>query len=121
MEKSIVVLAEHFEGEVRPVTYELLSGAAEIAAVQPAPIHVVVLGGGEVEGPARRIAGQTGTHVIAVMNPDLFRYNGELYKTLLGNFFRNSIPPTCWPPTRPGEWISCRDWPSAWGAGAFRP
>jgi electron transfer flavoprotein alpha subunit len=92
MEKSIVVLAEHFEGEVRPVTYELLSGAAEIAAVQPAPIHVVVLGGGEVEGLARRIAGQTGAHVIAVMNPDLLRYNGELYKALLGNLLPELDP-----------------------------
>ena len=80
--KSIVVIAEHFEGQIRPVTYELIACAIVLQQFNPLVIKVILLGD-DVAGLAREIAEKSGQDVLAVRVPDLIRYNGEAYRKLL--------------------------------------
>jgi electron transfer flavoprotein alpha subunit len=76
MEKSIVVVAEHAAGRIKPATYELLAFAAKIKEARPLPITVVILGE-EVVDLAREIADNCGYDVTAVQIPGMAYYNGE--------------------------------------------
>ena len=82
MEQSIIIIAEHFEGELRPVTYELVGFALQLQRFCPAGIKLVVLGD-DVGGLAREAAGSTGLDVVAVNMRGLGTYNGEVYKHML--------------------------------------
>jgi electron transfer flavoprotein alpha subunit len=82
MTKRIVVIAEHFRGRLTPVTFELLTCATEIQRFVKVPISVVVLGN-RVEELAHEIAGASGLEVIAIQDPGLISYNGEIYKKIL--------------------------------------
>ncbi|UCH22451.1 MAG: electron transfer flavoprotein subunit alpha/FixB family protein [Deltaproteobacteria bacterium] len=78
----ILVIAEHFEGKLKPVTLELLTCAEKIRQFQKSSIIVTVLGD-NVQALAERLAKDHGVNVIAVHNPHLQYYNGEIYKTIL--------------------------------------
>jgi electron transfer flavoprotein alpha subunit len=93
MTKRIVVIAEHFNGRLAPVTFELLACALEIQRFRQVPISVVVLGD-RVEGLAHEIAGASGLEVTAIQDPDLITYNGEIYKNILGEFLPE-LSPVC--------------------------
>ena len=93
MTKRIVVIAEHFNGKLVPVTFELLACALEIQRFRKVPISVVVLGD-RVEDTAHEIAGASGLEVIAIKDPDLITYNGESYKNILGELLPE-LSPVC--------------------------
>ena len=79
---SIVVIAEHFEGKIRPITYELVHFAEALQQVSPAPIKILVLGE-KVETLAKSLAGTTGKDVLGIHSPQLAQYNGQAYKSVL--------------------------------------
>ncbi|MBW2411654.1 MAG: hypothetical protein JRF72_17800, partial [Deltaproteobacteria bacterium] len=55
MKSSIIVIAEHMEDQVRPVTYELVECALRLQATTAIPIKVIILGD-RVGDLAREIA-----------------------------------------------------------------
>jgi electron transfer flavoprotein alpha subunit len=82
MASSIIVIAEHFEGQTRPVTYELIACAVKLQRFKPLPIKVMILGD-DVAELAREIAEISGQDVRAIQVPSLHCYNGETYRGLL--------------------------------------
>jgi electron transfer flavoprotein alpha subunit len=80
--KLMLIVAEHFEGKLKPVTLELLTCADMIQQFQKTSVRVVLLGD-DIEATANRLAEDHGLNVIAVRNPHLKSYNGEVYKTIL--------------------------------------
>jgi len=84
MTPPIIVIAEHFQGTISAVSYELISCALEIQRLKPAPIKVIVLGD-DIAGPSKAFAENTGLDVIGIQVPGLVTYNGEVYKTILGS------------------------------------
>jgi len=89
--KSIWVLAEHSDGFVQPVTYEVLTFADKVARAIQGKISVVVLA-----HPARPMAGQiaerTGFDVIGVDTETACHYNGEAYRNLLNSLALSGPP-----------------------------
>ncbi len=79
---SIVVIAEHFKGEIRPVTYELVHFAEALQHFRPAPIQMLVLGE-KVDDLAESLATKTGKDVLGIAAPQLAQYNGQAYKSVL--------------------------------------
>jgi electron transfer flavoprotein alpha subunit len=82
MAQNLVIVAEHFQGELAPVTYELVAFAEAMQALMPMDYRAVILGDA-VEGLARELSEETGTEVIAVQSPQLALYNAEAYKEAL--------------------------------------
>jgi electron transfer flavoprotein alpha subunit len=82
MKQSIIVIAEHMEGRVRPVTYELVECALRLQSTTTMPIKVFILGE-DVADLAREIAESSGQDVSSVQVPGLAEYQGEVYRDLL--------------------------------------
>lgn len=92
MKNSIIVIAEHADGQVRPVTYELIAFAKKLQALQSLAIKVLILGA-EVLNPAKEIAAMAGLAVRCFEIPHMPDYNGELYRKVLSEHLR-AAPPT---------------------------
>ncbi len=82
MKSSIIVIAEHMEGQVRPVTYELVECALRLQATTAMPIKVIILGH-HVGDLAREIADTSCQDVSAVRVQGLAEYHGETYHDVL--------------------------------------
>jgi len=80
--KLILIVAEHIDGKLKPVTFELLTCADVIQQFQKTSVCVVLLGD-DIEAMANRLAEDHGLEVIALRNPHLKSYNGEIYKSIL--------------------------------------
>ncbi|MBW2615963.1 MAG: electron transfer flavoprotein subunit alpha/FixB family protein, partial [Deltaproteobacteria bacterium] len=93
MTKRIIVIAEHFQGKLAPVTFELLACALEMERFGLGPINVVVLGD-SVEDLAHEIAVTSGMEVTAIQELNLKNYNGEIYKNILGELLPE-LSPAC--------------------------
>ncbi len=94
MGNNIVVIAEHADGQVKPVTYELISFAKKLQRTSRSnPIRVLLLAD-EVDDPAREIADNTGLDVTAMHIPKMANYNGELYTHALAELLAG-LPPSC--------------------------
>jgi len=92
MQHSIVVIAEHADGQIRPVTYELVAFAKKLPrATRSIPIRAILLAD-EVTGLAQEIADHTGLDVIAVKIPEMANYNGELYTHALADLLVDLHP-----------------------------
>ena len=78
----ILIIAEHFDGKLKPVTFELLACADMIRQFQELGIRIVLLGD-DIKAMANRLAQNHGFDVIAVCNPHLKSYNSEVYKIIL--------------------------------------
>lgn len=91
MNGNIIVIAEHSEGQVAPITYELLAMADEIKQLRSLDLKVIVLGS-DPEGLSKEIAQSTGASVIAVRNQHLESYNAELYKQVLSDMLPQFDP-----------------------------
>jgi len=88
---SIVVIAEHFQGEIRPITYELVHFAEELGQFRSAPIKILVLGE-KVEALAKSLAETTGKDVLGIRSPQLAQYNGQVYKSVLHDILGEHPP-----------------------------
>lgn len=84
MEQSIIVIAEHLDGQIRQVTYELIACAVKLQRFKSLPIKVMVMGD-DVAGLAREIAQNSGQDIMAIQVPNLHCYNGETYTDILQN------------------------------------
>jgi len=102
MGKMIVVIAEHFQGEPRPVTYELLAFASQLQRLFPSVVKVLIIGD-DVERMAKKMARDTGLDVVGIQGSNLPSYNAELYLSILEELLRDLHPDyTCVPHTTQG-------------------
>lgn len=94
--KPILVIAEIFDGHIRPVTWELAAAARKIQTDQtqkqifPA-IHIIV----PAEAPlplAEKISTRTGMDVIGLQIPGLKAYTSDVYIHCLGKLIRKMNP-----------------------------
>lgn len=88
---AIVVIAEHFQGEIRPVTYELVHFAEMLQQRRPATIRILVLGD-KVDELAKILAKKTGKDVLGLWAPQLAPYNGQAYKSVLHEALEKCVP-----------------------------
>ena len=79
MKAQIIVIAEHTENCILPVTYESLSFAMELGERLGLNVLVLILGK-TVEAMAKKLAKRTGIYVIGVEGEQLEFYNAEVYK-----------------------------------------
>ena len=80
--RPVAVIVEHDNGDIRPVTYELLAVAREIQSFNSGRITAIILGHAVSEA-ADRIAQETGCDITVVSHESLRYYNGETYKHVL--------------------------------------
>ena len=80
--QSIVIIAECFEGEIRPVTYESIGFAETLQQLRPARIKILVLGD-DVEKMATDLAQTSGKDVLGINVPQLSQYNGQVYQSVI--------------------------------------
>ena len=91
MTNEIAVIAEHADGRVNPVTYELIAFAKKFPKAISQAIRVLILGA-EIQNPAREIADECGLDVTGFEVPDMPVYNGELYNKILAQHFSAARP-----------------------------
>ena len=84
MKQTIVVIVEHFSGQIKPVTRELVSCAQRLQKNKASSIRAVILDDDPAE-LAREVADTWGLEVTAVRIPGLTSYNGEIYKNVLSD------------------------------------
>jgi electron transfer flavoprotein alpha subunit len=82
MKNQIIVIAEHADGQINPVTYEMIAFAKKLQASMSLNIKVIILGA-EILKPSTEIAENSGLEVMAFDIPQLHDYNGELYCRVL--------------------------------------
>lgn len=88
--QSVVVIAEMSQGQLAPVTWELLSCAREICGLTGLLLRVVILGG-DVGVAASELAGG-GAQVTAVQGPGLAAYRGEAWRQVLAGLLPQMGP-----------------------------
>jgi electron transfer flavoprotein alpha subunit len=91
MENQIIVIAEHADGLINPVTYELIAFAKKLQAPDFPSIKVIILGA-EILKPAMEIAEISGLDVTGFDIPQLPDYNGELYCSVLARYLMATPP-----------------------------
>lgn len=87
---EIVVLAEHRQGQVRDITYEMLTKARELAAKANAEVIAVMLGK-NVKEHAKAIA-EYAKSVLVVEDARLENFNSEAYRTILTKLIAEHKP-----------------------------
>lgn len=78
---NVLVLAEHRQGQLRDITFEMLRPAPSVAEALGGEVMVLLLGSG-VDGMAEKIAGY-GVKVLVVDDPLFVDYNSEKYQKVL--------------------------------------
>ena len=86
MTPSIYIIADHFDGKVRPATFELAAFAQQLQEDQPFETSFVLLGD-DIEGMADEISRTTGIDVLAFKISSLPSYNQEVYVKVLSQYF----------------------------------
>lgn len=92
MPTGIVVIAEHADGHIRPVTYEIISFAKKLQRRAPSNRINVVLLADKVENPAQMLADKSGLDITAVQISTMPHYNGELYLRVLTDILSDTPP-----------------------------
>ncbi len=87
MKQSIVVIVEHFSGQIKPVTHELVSCAQRLQKITGLAVRAVILDA-EPARLAREMADTWRLEVTAVRIAGLTSYNGEVYKRVLADLLR---------------------------------
>jgi electron transfer flavoprotein alpha subunit len=78
---KIFVLAEHRQGQIRDITYEMLTKARELAEKTNSELTALLLGK-DVKEHAKTLA-EYAKNVILVQDPRLENFNSEAYKKIL--------------------------------------
>jgi len=91
MTQYIAVIAEHADGRIKPVTFELIAFAKELPEAKFIAIQVVILGT-EIQSLAQEIADESGLDVVGFEIPGMPFYNGELYSGILAEHFAGTRP-----------------------------
>lgn len=87
---GIFVLTEHRQGQVRDITYEMLTKARELAAKTSAEVIAVMLGK-NVKEHAKAIA-EYAKSVLVVEDERLENFNSEAYRTILTKLIAEHKP-----------------------------
>ena len=87
MKQTIVVIVEHFGGQINPVSHELVTCAGRLQQNTAATVKAVILDADPAK-LAREMADTWGLEVIAVRISQLTSYNGEIYKSVLADLLR---------------------------------
>ena len=89
---GIVIVAEHEQGRIKPVTYEVIAFAKKLQHHFPSnPLNVLLLAD-EAANPAQELADRCGLDVTAMRIPAMTGYNGELYVQVLAQFLADMRP-----------------------------
>ena len=91
MTNNIAVIAEHSDGRIKPVTFELIAFVKKLAEAKSLTIQVLILGA-EIQSLAREIADICGLDVEGFEIPGMPVYNGELYSRILAEHFAAARP-----------------------------
>ncbi len=89
--KDNIVVAEHAEGRIQPVTYEAVTFAKKVADATGGKVSVAVMGR-PVRPFAEEIAAETGCDVYAMDSEAATVYNAEVYRSLLKKSFESITP-----------------------------
>jgi electron transfer flavoprotein alpha subunit len=87
---KIFVLAEHRQGQIRDITYEMLTKAREIAEKTGAELNAVILGN-NVKEQAKPLA-EYAKSVLLVQDAKLENFNSEAYKRTLSKLITEHKP-----------------------------
>jgi len=87
MKQTIVVIIEHANGQIKPVTHELVCCAKRLQQDKASVIRAVILDA-DPAALAREMADTWGLEVTAARIPGLTSYNGEIYKGVLADLLR---------------------------------
>ena len=88
--KEIFVLAEHRQGEIRDVTYELLSGGARLASKMDAQLTAVLLGS-SVDPFVENIKSWA-NRIVVVEDERLKDFNADVYQRVLVSLIQEQKP-----------------------------
>jgi len=89
--KGVLVYAEHREGAVHPVAYELLGKGKELADQLGEGLYAVVIGSG-LEGAAEELAIRGADKVFVFDDPALEGFRDDPYSALLDQLVREEKP-----------------------------
>jgi len=89
--KTVWAVAEHSDGKVKKVTYEIAAFAGEFSRRFGFDTTILVIGR-HVDPLAREIAGASGCKVIGIESDAAFVYNAEVYRHLLKKAFAKYEP-----------------------------
>ena len=89
---GICVYVDHVDGNIHPVTYELIGKARELAATIHHPVYALFLGS-DIGGKAHELLHYGVDKVFVYDNPELARFRIEAYTTAFVDFI-NKIKPT---------------------------
>ena len=91
MKRTIYVIAEHGDGKISRITWELFAFAKEFGGKKALPIEFLILGD-DINGMAEEITGATGKKVNAVHLSNLNYYSRQSYVSALEAFFQGLEP-----------------------------
>ena len=91
MEPTIIVIVEHFGGQIKPVTRELVGCAKRLQQNKASVIRAIILDD-DPAALAREMADTWGLEVTAIRIPGLNAYNGEIYTSVLADLIREFEP-----------------------------
>jgi electron transfer flavoprotein alpha subunit len=102
MNEEIIIIAEHREGKINPVTFELVSFAEELQKETAGNIKIILIGK-NIAGAAADISIATGVHVTGIENRDASSYSSEAYVGVLAGFLSSrNVGYICVPHTSTG-------------------
>ena len=87
---EIFVLAEHRQGQIRDITYEMLTKAHEIAGKNNAETTAIILGK-DVKDKAAALT-EYAQKVIVIQDPKLENFNSEAYQKVLVHLIKEHKP-----------------------------
>lgn len=90
--KGIAVYVEHIDGEIHPVTYELIGKARELADQIQHPVYAVMIGS-DIEDKSRELLHYGVDKVFVYDMEELSRFKIQPYTTVFEDFV-NNIKPT---------------------------
>lgn len=91
MNKTILILAEHDEGDLKPITWELATFAFKLKEVNPARVVAVVVGK-NIEETAHRLSAETGIDVAVLQPADDVADGPDFYKEAIRHVIRPLNP-----------------------------
>ncbi len=88
--KEILVVAEHRRGQLRDITFEMLTKGRELAEKMNAETTAVLLGNNV--GEFAKTLSNHATKVLLVEDPKLENFNAEVYQKILSDLIENRSP-----------------------------
>jgi electron transfer flavoprotein alpha subunit len=91
--KGITVYVDHTEGEIHPVTFELLGKASELAKKTNQPVYALFMGS-NITDKSRELLHYSADKVYVYDKPELEHFKIETYTAVFEDFINNVMPST---------------------------